>query len=82
MINRADKLVEATILALQGKLELKENKRVSRKTKKSEGIDVNVDDKTTVSVEGNETIVDTEDATVIVNKKEDEFIPETSDDLT
>lgn len=81
MINRADKLVEATILALQGKLELKENKRVSRKTKKSEGIDVNVDDKTTVSVEGNETIVDTEDATVIVNKKEDEFIPETSDDL-
>lgn len=81
MINRADKLVEATMLALQGKLELKENKRVSRKTKKSEGIDVNVDDKTTVSVEGNETIVDTEDATVIVNKKEDEFIPETSDDL-
>lgn len=81
MINRTDKLVEATILALQGKLELKENKRVSGKTKKSEGIDVNVDDKTTVSVEGNETIVDTEDATVIVNKKEDEFIPETSDDL-
>lgn len=82
MINRTDKLVEATILALQGKLELKENKRVSRKTKKSEGIDVNVDNTTTVSVEGNETIVDTEDATVIVNKKEDEFIPETSDDVS
>ena len=82
MINRADKLVEATILALQGKLELKENKRVSGKTKKSEGIDVNVDNTTTVSVEGNETIVDTEDATVIVNKKEDEFIPETSDDVS
>lgn len=82
MINRTDKLVEATILALQGKLELKENKRISRKTKKSEGIDVNVDNTTTVSVEGNETIVDTEDATVIVNKKEDEFIPETSDDVS
>ena len=40
MINRTDKLVEATILALQGKLELKEN------------------------------------------KKEDEFIPETSDDVS
>lgn len=80
MIRKSDKLVEATMLALQGKLELKEN-RVSRKTKKSEGIDVNVDDNTTVSVEGNETIVDTQDATVIVNKKEDEFIPETSDDV-
>lgn len=80
MIRKSDKLVEATMLALQGKLELKEN-RVSRKTKKSEGIDVNVDNTTTVSVEGNETIVDTEDATVIVSKKEDEFVPETSDDL-
>jgi len=139
MLNKVDKLVEATMLALQGKLELRENRlksearhltagqkklirqyvkdgkkknwselirdleeindyetlnqdvkrfiddidlEESKKTKKSEGIDVNVDDKTTVSVEGNETIVDTEDATVIVNKKEDTFVPETSDDLS
>lgn len=141
---KSDKLVEATILALQGKLELKENKHRKvearnltakqknmikqfvkdenagkdvqwhklitelekvndyetlnqdarrfkedcefecvdeNKAVKTESIDVNVNDTTTVSVEGNETIVDTEDATVVVNKKEDEFIPETSDDL-
>lgn len=141
---KSDKLVEATILALQGKLELKENKHRKvearnltakqknmikqfvkdenagkdvqwyklitelekvndyetlnqdarrfkedcelecvdeNKAVKTESIDVNVNDTTTVSVEGNETIVDTEDATVIVSKKEDEFIPETSDDL-
>lgn len=141
---KSDKLVEATILALQGKLELKENKHRKvearnltakqknmikqfvkdenagkdvqwyklitelekindyetlnqdarrfkedcefecvgeNKAVKTEGIDVNVDNNTTVSVEGNETIVDTVDATVIVNKKEDEFVPETSDDV-
>lgn len=149
---KSDKLVEATILALQGKLELKENKhrkveenkhkkvearKLTAKQKnmikrfvkdensgknvqwhklitelekvndyetlnqdarrfkedcefecvnenkavKTESIDVSVNDTTTVSVEGNETIVDTEDATVIVSKKENEFIPETSDDL-
>lgn len=127
MIRKSDKLVEATMLALQGKLELKENKsnnkradkfikdyfqhkydletlhnklaplfnskkdaveyladnenRIKKELKKTEGIDVNVDNTTTVSVEGNETIVDTQDATVIVSKKEDEFVPETSDDL-
>ena len=69
-------LTEATMLALQGKLV--ENKRPARKLKK-ENIDINVDDKTNVSVMNNETIVDTEDATIIVDKKEDEFVPETSD---
>lgn len=132
MIRKTDKLVEATMLALQGKLELKETKskkienniradkiikdyfqhkfdletlhnklercfkskkdavdyladneaRIKKDMKKTEGIDVNVDNTTTVSVEGNETIVDTEDATVIVSKKEDEFVPETSDDVS
>lgn len=69
-------LTEATMLALQGKLV--ENKRPTRKLKK-ENIDINVDDKTNVSVMNNETIVDTEDATIVVDKKEDEFVPETSD---
>lgn len=81
MIRKTDKLVEATMLALQGKLELKENRVKSKRAKRTEGIDVNVDDSTTVSVEGNETIVDTNNATVIVNKKENEFVPETSDDI-
>lgn len=69
-------LTEATMLALQGKLE--ENKTTLKKrvaetkvTKrlKTENIDVNVDDKTNVSVMGNETVVDTPDATIIVDKK-------------
>lgn len=138
---KSDKLIEATILALQGKLVLNENKSKKSearhliasqkklikqyakdqangkdpqwyklisdledindyetlnqdarrflddldldecKDKKQESIDVNIDEDTTVSVEGNETIVDTDNATVIVNKKEDEFVPETSDDV-
>lgn len=84
--NNAEKLLEATMLALQGKLELKENKtvrprvRTKSRAKKNESIDVNVDEKTNVSVEGNETVVDTEDATVVINKK-DNFVPETSDGI-
>jgi hypothetical protein len=68
-------LTEATMLALQGKLV--ENKPTRRKV---ENIDINVDDKTNVSVSEEETIVDTDKATIIVDKKEDEFVPETSDD--
>lgn len=79
-------LTEATMLALQGKLEeskptLKKRvaeTRVNKRRLKKENIDVNVDDQTNVSVMGNETIVDTSDATVIVDKKEDEFTPEQS----
>ena len=84
--NNAEKLLEATMLALQGKLELKENKvaesrvRTKSRAKKNESIDVNVDEKTNVSVEGNETVVDTEDATVVINKK-DNFVPETSNGI-
>ena len=138
---KSDKLIEATMLALQGKLVLNENKSKKSearhltasqkklikqyakdqangkdpqwyklisdledindyetlnqdarrflddldldecKDKKQESIDVNIDEDTTVSVEGNETIVDTDNATVIVNKKEGEFVPETSDDV-
>lgn len=61
-------LVEATVLALQGKLSLNENR--ARKTKKSEAIDINVNDNTSVSIADNETIVETDDATVIVDKKD------------
>lgn len=70
MFDRTDKLVEATMLALQGKLELKENKRFDRKakTKKSESIDVNVDETTSVSVTDNTTVVDTADATIIIEE--------------
>ena len=74
-------LTEATMLALQGKLvENRITKRPTKKLKK-ENIDINVDDKTNVSVMNNETIVDTEDATIIVDKKEDKFVPETSDGI-
>lgn len=73
-------LTEATMLALQGKLE-ESKPAIHRRSKKQENIDVNVDDKTAVSVIGNETIVDTEEATIIVDKKEDEFTPETSDGI-
>lgn len=75
-------LTEATMLALQGKLV--ENKATTKrptKRLKKENIDINVDDKTNVSVMNNETIVDTEDATIIVDKKENEFVPETSDGI-
>ena len=74
-------LTEATMLALQGKLPMRESKatRKPRNIKKTEAIDVNVDDKTNVSVLDNETIVDTEEATIIVDKKQDSFIPETND---
>lgn len=69
MFDRTDKLVEATMLALQGKLELKES-RASRKakTKKAESIDVNVDETTSVSVNDNTTIVDTADATIMIEE--------------
>lgn len=75
-------LTEATMLALQGKLV--ENKATTKrptKRLKKENIDINVDDKTNVSVMNNETTVDTEDATIIVDKKENEFVPETSDGI-
>ena len=58
-MNNRDSLVEATILALQGKLKLEENK-----TAKKESVDVSVDDY------GN-TVVDTEEATVVVSDKQD-----------
>ena len=53
-------LTEATMLALQGKLPMKESKatRKPRNIKKTEAIDVNVDDKTNVSVLDNETIAE------------------------
>lgn len=70
MFDRTDKLVEATMLALQGKLELKENKKSNKraKTKKFESIDVNVDETTAVSVDNGTTIVETDDATIMITE--------------
>lgn len=114
--NKADKLVEATMLALQGKLELKESKssnkkadkfirdyfqhkfdletlhnkltplfnskkdaveyladnesRIKKEIKKTEGIDVNIDEKTAVSVNNGTTVVETEDATIMITEPE------------
>jgi len=114
--NKADKLVEATMLALQGKLELKESKssnkkadkfirdyfqhkfdletlhnkltplfnskkdaveyladnesRIKKEIKKTEGIDVNIDEKTAVSVDNGTTVVETEDATIMITEPE------------
>lgn len=72
MFDRTDKLVEATMLALQGKLELKENKKSNKraKTKKFESIDVNVDETTAVSVDNGTTVVETEDATIMITEPE------------
>lgn len=72
MFDRTDKLVEATMLALQGKLELKENKKSNRraKAKKAESIDVNVDETTAVSVDNGTTVVETEDATIMITEPE------------
>ena len=66
-------LTEATMLALQGKLDLTENKKLSkRKAKKTEDINVSIDD-------NNNTIVETDEATVIVTDKQDPVIsPEES----
>lgn len=77
-------LTEATMLALQGKLPMKENK-ITKRTKKlkKENIDINVDDKTSVSVMDTGTVVDTESATIIVDKKDEMDtveVPVTSDD--
>lgn len=64
-------LTEATVLALQGKLPIKENKLLHKtKQLKKEDIDINVDEKTNVSVMDNSTVVDTENATIIVDKKD------------
>lgn len=68
-------LTEATMLALQGKLELKESaKRPSKVSKKTEAIDVNVDDTTSVSVDENTTVVETPEATVIITEPSEEIV--------
>lgn len=62
-------LTEATMLALQGKLvENKATKRPMKVAKKVESIDVNVDDNTTVSVDTTMTVVETPDATIIIEE--------------
>lgn len=64
-MNLKDSLLESTMLALQGKLNLNENKTIGKKAKKTESIDVSIDD-------NGATIVETDDATVIVTDIEKE----------
>lgn len=68
-------LTEATMLALQGKLDLKESRLPRKRAKKTENIDVNVDDKTSVSVSEDVTVVETEEATIVVSEHNEEIAP-------
>lgn len=68
-------LTEATMLALQGKLDLKESRLPRKRAKKTENIDVNVDDKTSVSVSEDVTVVETEEATIVVSEHSEEIAP-------
>jgi hypothetical protein len=68
-------LTEATMLALQGKLSLNESRLPRKRAKKTENIDVNVDDKTSVSVSPDATIVETEEATIVVSEHTEEIAP-------
>lgn len=73
-------LTEATILALQGKLKLEETRQVRKpkrkvenKEVKTEDIDVTVNNTTVSQDDMGNTVVETEDATVVVtDKKENE----------
>ena len=62
-------------------IELEESKKVEE-TKKTESIDINVDDSTTVSVDDTQTIVNTEDASIIIQEETPDTIevPVESDD--
>lgn len=65
-MNRKDKLIESTLLALQGKLDLSKNK-----TKVQEDVEIETDE-TEVTVGENTTIIDTDEATVTVEKNTEE----------
>lgn len=73
-------------------IELEESKKVEE-TKKTESIDINVDDSTTVSVDDTQTIVNTEDASIIIQEEtpdtievpvesDDTIVPETEPEAT
>lgn len=82
-------------------IELNESKKVEKtdestsnqETKKTESIDINVDDSTTVSVDDTQTIVNTEDASIIIQEEtpdtievpvesDDTIVPETEPEAT
>ena len=64
-MNIKDSLLESTMLALQGKLTLNENRQIGKRANLNEDINVSIDD-------NNNTIVETEEATVIVTDMEKE----------
>ena len=69
-MNLKDSLLESTMLALQGKLNLNESIQIGKKASKTESIDVSIDD-------NGSTVVETDDATVIVTDvAEEEAVPE------
>ena len=75
-MNRKDKLIESTLLALQGRLNLQELKKVNIKTakqKKTEDVEIETDD-AEVTVGENTTIIDTDEATVTVEKNTEECV--------
>ena len=65
-MNVKDNLVESTLLALQGKLNLTESK-----VKKQEDVEVETDE-VEVTVGENKTIIDTDDSTVTIEKSTEE----------
>lgn len=75
-MNRKDKLIESTLLALQGKLDLQESKKINIKTakqKKTEDVEIETDE-TEVTVGENTTVIDTNEATVTVEKNTEECV--------
>lgn len=72
-MNRKDKLIESTLLALQGKLDLNESNKTkisNAKQKKTEDVEVETDT-AEVTVGEDTTIIDTDEATVTVEKNVD-----------
>lgn len=75
-MNRKDKLIESTLLALQGKLNLNESNKTkisSAKQKKTEDVEVKTDT-AEVTVGEDTTIIDTDEATVTVEKNTNQCV--------
>lgn len=75
-MNRKDKLIESTLLALQGKLNLNESNKTkisSAKQKKTEDVEVETDT-AEVTVGEDTTIIDTDEATVTVEKNTNQCV--------
>lgn len=71
-MNKKDKLIESTLLALQGKLELNEKVNIKEaKTKVQEDVEVETND-AEVTVGEDTTIIETDEATVTVKQNKEE----------